>query len=729
MKGKHVDYSQFWSQAFDDMEDFVCFIDCDYNLVKANESFFKVFGGEEKLVGKKCFEIFHSLKNPFPGCPHGKMLETKVSEKGEFYEPSLKKYLSVTVTPIWGDDHKFIGSIHIAEDVTQLKEEKEKYRTLVECLQEGIGFVDPDENITFVNQTFAEMLGFKVDDLIGRNLKELTSAEEFEKYRGETAKRKHGEKSCYETIMYCKDGSPRFLNVSAAPLVDHNGNFGGTISVVADVTGVKRAEDAIRKSQKQYADMIDSINDWVWEVDTKGRYTFVSGRVRDVLGYAPEKIIGKTLFDLMPVKEARRVAEIFKQLSAEQKPIRALENINRHKDGHRVFVETSGLPFYDDEGNFKGYRGTDRDVTDRKRAAKLLEFYREYAENIVVHLPVSLIVVNRDLCINFSNQHFLSKMRMTKENVTEKELAKVLGNSVVENSRLTEKIMRVIKGEETRIEGRFSLKSKTYDYMIVPIKEQTGRRLNALLVMEDVTKNVMMEEQLIHSEKLSAVGTFTASVAHEINNPLSIVVGNIQYLLANLHHMNLTRKKEVGEIVETLKTANSEAKRCSEIVTNLLHFSHKGTSAKTKVSVGGVVTSTMRLLAHQLEFSKVKTHIKLADGLPRVMGNADQFQQVFVNLILNAQQVMKDGGKLYVTTSLADNYVTVSFRDTGPGIPKKYIRKIFEPFYSTREAGKGTGLGLFIIHSIMEEHGGKIEVQSKKGQGATFILKLPVAGG
>lgn len=223
-----------------------------------------------------------------------------------------------------------------------------------------------------------------------------------------------------------------------------------------------------------------------------------------------------------------------------------------------------------------------------------------------------------------------------------------------------------------------------------------------------------------------SVGTFTASIAHEINNPLSIVVGNIQYLLANLHHMDLTQKKVVEEVVETLKTANLEAKRCAGIVTNLLHFSHKGKSERTSFSINSVVNSTMKLLGHQLELAKVKTIIKLASDLPFVSGNADHLQQAFVNIVLNAQQVMPDGGKLHVTTSLDGNYVAVSFRDTGPGIPKKYIHKIFEPFYSSKEAGKGTGLGLFIIHSIMEDHGGVIEVESKRGKGATFILKIPV---
>ena len=631
-------------------------------------------------------------------------------------------------------DGKLLGIVAVAHDVTErkqmveeLKDSSERYKLLFESNMDGIVLTDlVTKGFSYVNPSMCKMFGYGVNEFIKLGVEDIHPKESMDLINKQFNLLISGALSISADIPCLKkNGKVFYVNISARIIKINNKQY--AIGFFRDITERRLAEEEIKKGRKQYVDLVDSLTDWIWEVDVKGRFTYVSPRVKDILGYEPKKIIGKTPFDLMPSKEARRVGAIFKQLSAEQKPIQALENIYRHKDGHQVTLETTGSPFKDIEGFYNGYRGACRDVTERKKAAKLLEFYKEYAENIVGNLPLSLIVVNRDLRINFANQHFLSKMRMTKEDVREKELAKVMGPAIVENSGLDEQIMRVIKRGEPRIEDRFIIKGKSYDYMIVPIKEQTGRRMNALLVMEDVTKNVMMEEQLIHSEKLSAVGTFTASVAHEINNPLSIVMGNIQYLLSNLHHMDLTKEKEIDEIVETLKTANAETRRCSEIVTNLLHFSHKGGAGKTNLSVNGVVTATMRLLAHQLELSKVKTFIQLADGLPQVRGNADHLQQAFVNLILNAEQVMKNGGKLYVTTSLDGNYVAVSFRDTGHGIPKKYIHKIFEPFYSTREAGKGTGLGLFIIHSIMEDHRGTIEVQSKRGQGANFILKLPVA--
>lgn len=603
-----IDYNKFWSPAFDGMEDFVFLLDENHNFIKANKSFVKFVGkSENDLVGKKCYSVVHNSTKPPPNCPHQKALKTKCFERTELFDQNLKKWFSVTVTPIFDEGHNCIGSIHIASDLTEykrmeegLKEEKGKFRTVVESAQDAISIKD--------------------------------------------------KKGCYAMI-----------NPAGAKL----------------------------------------------------------------FGMRPQDIQGKTDLELFGSKAGKEFRELDKKVMLGKTPY-AYEKERVCKDVKR-FLRTVKVPYISLTGEVMGLIDISRDLTEERMSAKIVRFYREYAENIVGNLPLSLLIVNRDLRVNFANQHFLSRMRLTRDDITEKELTKVMGSSIVESSKLNEKIIQIIKREAERVEGRFAIKGRTFDYMIVPLKEQTGKRLNAMLIMEDVTKNVAMEEQLIHSEKLSAVGTFTASVAHEINNPLSIVVGNIQYLLSNIQNMNIPDKKEVEALVETLTNANTEARRCAEIVTNLLHFSHKGKGERTKLSINSAVGKTMKLLEHKLELSKVQAVIKLADDLPPVMGNAEHLQQAFVNLILNAEQVMKSGGKLYITTALDDNFVTISFRDTGPGIPKKYIRKIFEPFYSTKEAGKGTGLGLFIIHSIVEEHAGVIEVQSKRGHGANFILKLPVA--
>ncbi|MFH1652648.1 MAG: ATP-binding protein, partial [Pseudomonadota bacterium] len=328
--------------------------------------------------------------------------------------------------------------------------------------------------------------------------------------------------------------------------------------------------------------------------------------------------------------------------------------------------------------------------------------------------------------VSFANEHFLKKMGKKRDAVIGKSLETALGKGY-HNLDLDEKILKVIKFEEV-IKGQFELKTKYYDYQIVRFKERIGRRFNAMLIMEDVTERMHLEEQLRHSDRMSAVGRFTASVAHEINNPLSIVVGNVQYLIANLGQFALIDKKQAKELSETLETVEEQASRCGEIVANLLHFSHKGKVEREEMSVTKIINRAVKMLEHQLRMAKVETVMRLAARLPVIVGDANLLQQVFMNLMLNSQHAMNKGGKLYIRTFTENsNWICVSFRDTGPGIPKKHLRRIFEPFYSTRKAGEGTGLGLSVVHSIVESHDGIVDVKSKKGVGATFTVKLPIS--
>jgi PAS domain S-box-containing protein/putative nucleotidyltransferase with HDIG domain len=156
------------------------------------------------------------------------------------------------------------------------------------------------------------------------------------------------------------------------------------VTVVRNITDRKQAEEQVRESQQRFQGLVETLNDWIWEVDQNGIYTYISPKVRDLLGYEPEEVLGKTPFDLMPIEEAQRVKVIFEQLQAARQPVIALENINYHKDGHLVVLETSGIPFFDSEGRLKGYRGVDRDITDRKQAEEELErSYQQLRETFI----------------------------------------------------------------------------------------------------------------------------------------------------------------------------------------------------------------------------------------------------------------------------------------------------------------------------------------------------------
>lgn len=581
--------------------------------------------------------------------------------------------------------------------------------------------VNLDGRITYVNPACLKMWGYaKAAAVVGEHIikffKEVSGASALVaaintigKWEGEFEARR-------------KNGTLFIAHVLTNVVLDGQGRPVCFIASFRDMTELRLAEEVLKEEREKFKAVIESAQDAIYIKDVRGRYITMNPAGARLFGLRPQDVEGMTDIDLFGPRDGRDIQKIDKEILAKKAP-HTYEQLRKY-NGEKHYFHTTKVPYFQN-GEVVGLIGISRDMTEQRKSSQMVEYYREYAENIVLHLPLSLLVINRSLCINFANQHFLSRMRMRREDITGKPLDVVFSKAFIKTTTLDKKIMGVIKGGADVVRDRFTSRGRCYDYMITPLKEQSGKRRNALLVMEDITETVAMEDHLLHAEKLAAVGKFTAAVAHEINNPLSVVVGNIQYLLSNIHDVNLCNKKEVRNLEEMLKTANNEARRCADIVRNLLHFSHKGEARHAETDLNRVIERTMQMLAPQIRVSRMKTRLDLAGNLPTVMGNADRLQQVFVNLVLNAQQAMQEGGRLVIKTAAVGNQVHVSFIDTGPGIPKKYLHRIFEPFYSTKAAGKGTGLGLFIVHAIIQDHHGKIEVQSKKDSGATFILKLP----
>ena len=244
---------------------------------------------------------------------------------------------------------------------------------------------------------------------------------------------------------------------------------------------------------------------------------------------------------------------------------------------------------------------------------------------------------------------------------------------------------------------------------------------SAVLVFEDQTERRRLQEQLIQSEKMSAIGQLIAGVAHDLNNPLASVVGFSDFLA------------EAGEIPasleEPLQVIRQEAERAATIVKNLLSFARSQEGERVRQPVKPLLESTLVLLRNQLMAHKVEATLEVAPGLPEVEVNANQMKQVFVNLINNACQAIAGdapSGRIWIAATQVDDAIAVSVTDSGPGIPDDVAARVFEPFFTTKPEGQGTGLGLSISQGIVKEHGGRITLDSRPGSGATFTVELPV---
>jgi len=220
---------------------------------------------------------------------------------------------------------------------------------------------------------------------------------------------------------------------------------------------------------------------------------------------------------------------------------------------------------------------------------------------------------------------------------------------------------------------------------------------------------------------MASVGKLSAGVAHEIGNPLSIIIGYLEFLSRS---SNLNEQER-----ESLKRAEEETRRINQIIKELLDYSRPLSQTYEPVDINQVIDETLNLVKFQKGFDRIQTELKLEDSLPPVMGNRNQIKQVLINLLLNARDAMPEGGILTIRTTKENQHIQIEVIDSGVGISEQNLKKIFDPFFTTKEPGKGIGLGLSISLKLVETMGGKIEVESKPGQGSTFRLKLKTKGG
>ena len=244
--------------------------------------------------------------------------------------------------------------------------------------------------------------------------------------------------------------------------------------------------------------------------------------------------------------------------------------------------------------------------------------------------------------------------------------------------------------------------------------------------VEERTKELREKQhQLVQAGKLAAIGQLGAGVAHELNNPIAGILGYTQFMLDIVSKENL-KIDEVYTFKKYLQHIENGSRRCKEIVQNLLQFARKSPEEVVSVNVNNVVADTLSLIEHQLLVNKIEVIKNLTTDIKQVDGNHVQLQQVFTNIIINAQQAMPEGGQLFISSRNENGSVGIEFKDNGCGIPEKYKDRIFEPFFTTKMDWKGTGLGLSICYDIIKNHSGNIVVDSQLGNGAVFTIILPV---
>ncbi len=481
-------------------------------------------------------------------------------------------------------------------------------------------------------------------------------------------------------------------------------------------TAIQRLHDAegIKRSEAKYRTLFEQSMDAVYITTREGRFVDVNQSMLDLFGYTREEMMRMYVRKIYANPPDRHK---FQQEIEQKGFVKDYDIKFRKKDGTEIDCLVSAVLRLANDGSILGYQGIIHDITKRKRMEEELRLRAELLDNVTDSIFVHDIEGN----FIYVNERAYKSRGYTKDELMGMNVREL---DTPEYASLIEpRITNLMEKGELTFESAGFCKDKS----IIPLEihsriiDSDGQKL-ILNVGRDVTERKKAEQQLLMTSKLASVGELAAGVAHEINNPLTGVIGFAQLLME--------AENVPPEIKEDLQKICEESQRAVRIVQNLLRFARRHKPEKDYVDISDLIEHTLEMESYRLRTSNIALTTNLATDLPLITADHNQLQQVILNIMTNAEQAVartKRKGKITVTTEKSEDYVRISISDNGPGIEPEHITKIFDPFFTTKEVGSGTGLGLSICHGIIAEHGGRIYAESAPGKGATFIIALPVA--
>lgn len=637
-----------WAYTFDSISDPILVHDPGFRVLRTNQRLCQLLGREATVVaGRSVTELLLRKEAHYEGCPYCE----GVAGEGDDPDPWLRGYFLASNSAFADPAGNQLGTVHVLKDITERKKAEEKYRTLVSNVQEGVFISTPQGRFLDFNDAFMRIAGYeRREELMNVEIASTLFETAADRDRLKKLLNQHGAVADFEFEMKRKDGETRSVTESSIAVRDSSGNVTAYQGFVLDITERKRAEQEIRRRNRELLvlnsisqtlaesmDLTDSLNRTLrqlmelFKLDASSLYLFQAG--------------GTSLRRVAAVGHRSEHSQSFQPFEVPRELLQQIKAV------HATFITARGLalpPVFMDMQKKEG-------------------------------------IVSAYVVILWSKDKVIGGLVVGSRTAREFSAADV-NLLIAVGSQISNAIERSLLYEETR---------QAYDNL---------RRT---------------QEQLLHSEKMAAVGQLISGVAHELNNPLTAILGYSQLL---------TSSGQIGpQGLDYTDKLYKQAQRTHRIVQNLLSFARQHKPERMPVSLNEVLEDALALRDYDLRLNNIRVHLDLAPDLPLTAADPHQFQQVFLNLVNNAVDAILEKSKegdLWVRTGARDQVVFVEFADSGPGVHD--ASKVFDPFYTTKPVGKGTGLGLSICYGIVTEHGGTIRVKNDAPRGAVFSIELPL---
>jgi len=595
------------------------------------------------------------------------------------------------------------------------------YRDLIDSFDDILLAVSLEGEIRAVNRSFADLVGATYQQIIGRPVTDFL--EEGSGEGGELIRRampRFLERRHWSGIIQVrlkKQNSICYFDCVAHAMTRDNKVHGLTV-LGRDIT-------ALRKNEARFTELFESLQEGIYIATPDGSIIDANPALVRMLGYdSKEELLTKRFPDIFADPAERKSLE--EQVERQNAP-QGHEITLLRKDGSRIICLNIATAARDTAGRVLRYQGSVMDITARRQMERQLHKEQEFARRLVDSFPDLILVVD-------SASHYTFVSPRCKE-VLGYELAETSsmefgGRTHAEDRPILLALFAdVLAGRQNFASLEVRVRHKLGDWRRIrfnfsPLADETGKIEGVVLSGRDVTELKRLEEQLIQAEKLAAMGQMLAGVAHELNNPLTAILGVTELLREGQTDQESTKRQ--------LELTHRQARRAARIVQNLLEFSRPASPQKKPVDLNSIIERTLQLHEHSLRRNNVEVDFRPQPDLPGVVGDANQLIQVFLNLVTNAEQAIREvreSGRIQIRFARLGSRVSITFQDDGVGIRPEAVPRLFDPFFTTKRPGGGTGLGLSICLSIIREHGGTIEAEALPAGGSAFTVYLPLAIG
>src|SRR5271163_29893 len=593
------------------------------------------------------------------------------------------------------------------------------YRDLIDSFDDVLVALTTEGEIRSVNRSFADLVGVPFQQIIGKPLSEFVQQADGD--GPEMARR--GFPRFLERRTWTGVVQVRFKNQSSIFYFDCTAHAMTRADKVHGITVLARDITALRKNEARFTELFETLQEGIYVATPSGAVLDVNPALVRMLGYdSKAELLARSVPELITDRSERKALkdEVEKAPTPQGREI----TLTR-KDGSPIVCLNTATAVRSPSGDVVRYQGSVMDITERRTMERRLHQQQEFARRLVDSFPDLILVANAAGAYTFVSP----RVREVLGYEIEETRDMVLGGRTHPDDRLAlDSVYREILGGKkvfASLELRVRHKDGEWRRLLChfsPLSDEHGLVEGVVMSCRDVTELKRLEEQLIQAEKLAAMGQMLAGVAHELNNPLTAILG-VTELLREREDFDDPAKRQ-------LELTHRQARRAARIVQNLLEFARPASPQKKPLDVNSLIERTLQLHEPSLRRNNVVVDFKPQPDLPGVIGDGNQLIQIFLNLITNAEQAIREvreTGRIQIRLARTANRLSITVQDDGVGIRPEALPRIFDPFYTTKRPGGGTGLGLSICMSIVREHGGSIEAEGLPAGGSAFTVYLPVA--